>query len=83
MNKNCCGNCEYWDNKKFFDKEKGLCKFNAPIFSSDNKTRWPVTREKDWCGRHKFVREETYRNRQYENRGGVKSEPREYESDRR
>jgi len=89
--KNCCGNCECWDNTKFFDKKKGLCKFDAPIFSSDHKTRWPVTRENDWCGKHRFFRNEKDSSRgdgditrdDRTPRQNIRSEPREYDPDRR
>ena len=74
--KRCCDSCEYWDNTKFFDKKKGLCKFDAPVFSSDNKTRWPVTRENDWCGQCRFIKNET------DQKQSVRSESREYDSNR-
>jgi hypothetical protein len=96
VNQNNCGNCGFWDNTKFFDDKKGLCKFNAPIFSADNKTRWPVTREQDWCGRHKFLDKESRERLQQSEQSNrerrknydrgvqvVKSEPREYDPDGR
>lgn len=50
--KGTCSACVYW--KRYYDKNYGECKKNAPTFSHSNSAYFPTTREEDYCHQYEM-----------------------------
>ena len=46
-----CKECDYWDPDPMTGKKFGLCRYEAPRFTSSNTcSGWYSTKAEDWCG---------------------------------
>lgn len=51
-----CRSCIYWDNDRD-DRRTGYCREGTPHPDGS----WPLTVDKEWCGRHPEIARAVYR----------------------
>ena len=47
-----CKACAFYETQNAAVDHAGLCRFNPPVFLTEEEQRgiWPVVKDTDWCG---------------------------------